>query len=120
MSNSQMQELRKRLRWSAESARAVLTEAKESKLPLVEFARQHGLEAGKLYKWRRRLDAMQKNGGRPSFEEFEVRRGSGNDPCGTGLEIMLKNGLAVRVGSRFDAETLRRLLVALCDGEGAC
>lgn len=77
------------------------------------FARHEGLSAGRLYRWRARLQLS----GRPAFvevsrPEVEVERGEGR------LEVVVASGRVVRVPTGFDVETLRRLLVVL--EEDAC
>ena len=44
-----------RTRWTAESAQAVLSEQEKSGESLSAFARRRGLEAQRLYWWRKRL-----------------------------------------------------------------
>jgi hypothetical protein len=46
---------RRRTRWTAAEARAVLAELAASGLPLAEFGRERGLHPVRLSRWRRRL-----------------------------------------------------------------
>lgn len=113
MTHAQLEEMKGRQRWSAKGARAVLSMAEQSKLPLAEFSRQHGLEAKRLYEWRRRLELGRKSGAR----FVEVGRG---DASVSPIEIVLRNGLLVRVGTAVDVNGLRRLLLALGDAGNGC
>ena len=103
-----------RPRWTAEDATKVLEAAAASGLPLAKFAEQRGLAPQRLSRWRRRL-------GRPSgappermrFEELVVHGANGEVGERDRLELVLRSGHVVRLGSEFDADALRRLLGVL-------
>jgi transposase-like protein len=99
-----------RRRWTAQDAAAVLQVAAESGLPLWTFAERQGLDPHRLYRWRRQLG--QSRAPEPMrFEEVVVQRADGGDSHR--LELVLRSGHVVRVGSHFDADALRRLLAVL-------
>lgn len=95
-------------RWTAEEAAAVLRAAAASGLSLGTFAKQQGLEAPRLYRWRRQLAQAPEP---VRFEEVVGSRAVGGDPHR--LELALPSGHVVRLGSHFDADALRRLLAVL-------
>lgn len=99
-----------------------------------EFCRAHGLSAGSFSHWKAELvrreglrasagaaDAAAPSGDRRerspealSWNEVRWPAGAAEvaGDCG-GLEIVLPRGLSVRLGPRFEAESLRRLLSVL-------
>jgi len=94
---------------------------KDSGLTAREFAAETGINAGTLQFWRYKL----KQGIRPaartkrkpssneilaSLVEVPAPVAAADDRC---FEIELGNGRRVRVGSGFDAETLRSLIAVL-------
>ena len=101
-----------RPRWTAEDAAVVLEAAAGSGLPLWTFAEQQGLDPHRLYRWRRRLGRGAPAPEPMRFEELVVQRADreASDPQ---LELVLPSGHVVRLGSRFDADALRRLLGVL-------
>ena len=50
---------RRRTRWTAVDAEAVLTELKASGKPIAEFGRERGLHPVRLSRWRKRLGSKQ-------------------------------------------------------------
>ncbi|MHB8533588.1 MAG: IS66 family insertion sequence element accessory protein TnpA [Solirubrobacteraceae bacterium] len=92
----------KRKRWSERDAREAIAALEESGQPVSVFAARHGLDAQRLYLWRRRL----RQPGRPAF--IEVKSAAGR--C---IEVELQSGRVLRVPERFDAESLRELLEVL-------
>jgi transposase-like protein len=102
-----------RRRWTAEDATVVLQAAAESGLPLWRFAEQQGLEPDRLYRWRRRLERATPAPEAVRFEEVVIRGVEREERDPHRLELVLASGHMVRVGSRFDAEALRRLLAVL-------
>jgi transposase-like protein len=101
-------------RWSAEDARAVLAELDGSGLSVEEFAGGAGLDAKRLYRWRRRL----RDAGHSLFVEVTARAPSAQGRT-DGFEVELDNGRRVRVPVGFDAGELRRLVEAL-EGPRVC
>ena len=102
-----------RPRWTEQDARVALAALERSGKPVAVFAAEHGLDAQRLYAWRRRL-----GGAEPTrFQELIVRPSSGVS-VGAPFEIVLPSGVVVRVPTSFDAAALERLLTVL--QAGAC
>jgi transposase-like protein len=100
-----------RPRWTEQDARAALAALERSGKPISVFAAEHGLDAQRLYTWRRRLGRAELT----TFRELVVRRPSPIaivDGDGT-FEIVLPSGVVVRVSTVFDAAALERLLAVL-------
>jgi len=103
----------KRRRWTAEDAKQALTALEQSGLSLGAFAAREGLDAQRLWRWRRQL-------GTPPATAFEeiVRYDAASSLDGEALaspererfEIVLTSGRVVRVPASFDASALRQLL----------
>jgi transposase-like protein len=103
----------KRRRWTAEDARQALTALKQSGLSPSAFATREGLDAQRLWRWRRQL-------GTPAATAFEeiVRHDTASGLNGETaapfeqerFEIVLASGRVVRVPASFDATALRQLL----------
>ena len=113
-------------RWTAPTAEAMLAAAERSGLTLCGFARRQGVDARRLYWWRRRLrDAVAAP--ELTFEEVPQKvngTAAGHlarveAPVVERFEIVLRGGRVVRVGASFDGEALRRLL-AIADEEAPC
>jgi len=110
-----------------------VTRWKESGLTAKEFAAELGISAGTLQHWRWRLgsNARKKSPSQctvasaPRFVEVAASDLTGNEAPSTSaqmvtaatqvepLEVVLPGGLLVRVPVRFDADVLRRVVVAL-------
>lgn len=95
-----------RRRWAVADARAALSALADSGLSVSAFAARGGLDAQRLYVWRRRL-AGEASSTSPAF--IEVRSAAAVEP----MEIVLATGHVVRVAPSFDAVALRRLLDVL-------
>jgi hypothetical protein len=106
-----------RPRWSAEDARSVLAALDRSGQPVSVFAADHGLDAQRLYIWRRRLRGSAE-AERSNFRELIVRPSVVGDDGGR-FEIVLTSGTTVRVPASFDADALMRLLEVVARA-GAC
>lgn len=96
-----------------------------------EFCRVHGLSAGSFSHWKAELvrreglrasvraaDAAAPGGDRrdrspEALSWSEVRWPAGAAEAGGGFEIVIPRGWSVRLGPRFEAESLRRLLSVL-------
>ena len=105
-------------RWTEADARAALDALRDSGEAVTQFAATHGVEAQRLYGWRRRLSRSMTPGGAPVFVEVKpelVAGASGADP----FEVMLLSGEVVRVPQRFDERALRSVLAAVRGG-GQC
>jgi transposase-like protein len=100
-------------RWTAEDAKQALTALAQSGLELSAFATREGLDAQRLWRWRRQLTAP----AAMAFEEI-VPRDAMSVPDGGAtspsererFEIVLRSGRVVRVPASFDASALRQLL----------
>jgi transposase-like protein len=103
----------KRRRWTAEDAKQVLTALDRSGLSPGAFAAREGLDAQRLWRWRRKLGTPTA----PAFEEI-VRHDAASGLDGEALapaererfEVVLTSGRVVRVPASFDATALRQLL----------
>jgi transposase-like protein len=100
-----------RPRWTEADARAVLKELARSGQSVREFSERHGLDAQRIYVWRRRVA----EGDRSTFREVEVRatRSASTEAEGSAFELTLASGVRIRIPPSFDAEALARLLDVL-------
>ena len=101
-----------RLRWTEEDARNALKALHESGKPVSVFAAEHGIDAQRLYSWRRRLGGAE----RTTFQELVVRAPalrSVADAESSPFEIVLASGDVIRVPRSFDGAALSRLLEVL-------
>lgn len=99
--------------WRERDAKRVLADLDASGLPVAAFAREQGLSAERLYRWRRRLQPV---GSTPEF--LPVRIASQRPPMAD-IELLIGDGVRVRVPRGFCDETLTRLLGVL-GGEASC
>ncbi len=100
-----------RRRWTTVDARSALTALRASGLSLAAFAAREGLEAQRLYRWRRQLSARTRSArATPAFVEIRPR---GAEP----VEVVLRSGRVLRVSDSISAPALERLVVVL---ERAC
>jgi len=98
-----------RPRWTERDARAVLSALERSGKPVRAFAAEHGLDAQRVYVWRRRLGEAE----RTTFQEVVVRPVASQPlpgPGDSGFAIALVSGDVVRVPASFDSAALGRLL----------
>ena len=124
-----------RRRWSEEEKRVIVAEAAQPCANISAVARRHGIKPSLLFRWRRMardegnakaagpaflpvaLAAPPENGDAASQE----RRPGGTEPCSapaekaqapadSRIEIELKNGRRVRVGTGADTALLSRIL----------
>ena len=100
-----------RRRWTEEDARNVLAALERSGKSVPVFATERGLDAQRLYSWRRRFGAVAK-GDTTTFRELTVRPSS-PVPVESQFEISFPSGVHVRVPVGFDAASLARLLDVL-------
>lgn len=96
-----------RRRWTIDDARTVLAGWRESGISLIAFARREGLDAHRLYRWRRRLAADGPVKETP-VEFVELRRADVE-----GVEVVLRCGRVLRVSDTIDPSRLARLARAL-------
>ena len=98
-------------RWTEEDAHSVLEKASTSSKSLSAFARGQGLNPQRLYWWRSRLAAQ-----RPATVGFqEVRLPTESL---SSFEVVLRDGLVIRVPASFDPAALCRLLAVLVESRG--
>lgn len=124
-----------RRRWSLEQKREIVAESLGPELTPTEVARKHEISSGQLYTWRRDLLATQTAmmaRFTPRFAEVEMIAPPAqlvdDDPppsevrplppapsrSGGGLiDVVLPDGVVVRVDARVDTSALRRVLDAL-------
>ena len=104
-----------RRRWTATDARAALADWRASRLALRTFAQRVGLDAQRLYRWRRVLEAEPRVGHAAAAPEFvEIR--PAQIPS---VEIVLRSGRLLRVAETIDSSVLARLARAL-EEESSC
>ena len=96
-----------RRRWTVADARAALAGLDESGLSLNAFAVRQGIDAQRLYYWRRRLSGDDLVAQPPP--DFVELRPQGPEP----VEVVLRSGRVLRVAESIDSAVLIRLVVAL-------
>ena len=118
--------------WSLEQKREIVAESLGPALTPAEVARKYGISSGLLYNWRRQiLDEQMALASRPlpSFSRVEIEPAQTDltaqrletvlaqpvaSPRPSGLiEIVLPNGVTLRVDAVVDEKALRRVLAAL-------
>jgi hypothetical protein len=106
-----------RLRWTEEDGRNALKALHESGKPVSVFAAEHGIDAQRLYSWRRRLGGAE----RTTFQELIVGPAARVSVTGREalFELVLTSGVVIRVPPFFDGAALQRLLEVLRPA-GAC
>ena len=95
-----------RPRWNEDDAREVIAALERSCQPVSVFAVEHGLDAQRVYLWRRRLRAGSARAEPSTFRELIVRPSAVVSANGGWFEIVLGSGATVRVPSSFDAPSL--------------
>ena len=116
--------------WTPEQKRDIVMESLEHGGSQIAVARRHGIGSGLLYTWRRQVVEGQLKAllpARPSFvpvasppdgkaaAAMPEAASSAAVACGapTSIEIVLPDGVTVRVGAAVDEAALRRVLAAL-------
>jgi transposase len=120
--------------WTLEQKREIVVESFGPELRPTEVARKHAINSGQLYTWRHQLLSMPNAVVRrtaPRFTEVELAPTSPNTPGPVPIdehaapvppvpvrfdgmiEIVLRDGVVLRVDGRFDGRALRRVLEAL-------
>src|SRR5690606_6632005 len=94
----------RRQRWTPEEASVVLAKQTASGLSVQQFAAREGLDAERLYRWRRRLETAPGPG--PAFVEVQPSRRPR-------IEIVLPSGHVLFVPDSVDEGALGRLLGVL-------
>lgn len=122
----------RRRRWTLEQKREIVAESYGGDLTPTEVARKHVISSGQLYTWRREVLGMRSAvvaRAVPRFAEVEIGgsapptlrpapapdtagRQPSRDPVGR-MEIVLSDGVAIRVDAAVDGAALRRVLAAL-------
>jgi transposase len=120
-----------RRRWSLEQKQAIAAESLQSDASPTTIARRYGISSGLLSTWRKALLAAQPAtaaGSAPQFARVAVARnvqlaapgaspplllpGPAAQPA-TPIEIVLPDGITVRVDPQIDPRALRRILTVL-------
>ena len=126
----------RRRRWSVEQKQEIVAESLSPDTTPTEVARKHALSSGLLYTWRQQLLAGQLSPAlrpAPTFAKVEIAGASGQpdpadhtpkEPAGSAattplprleglIEIVLPDGVTLRVDAQVDGRALRRVLAAL-------
>ena len=125
--------------WSPEQKRGIVAESLGPELTPTEVARKYGIGSGLLYTWRSQM-LTEPSGvvtrSNPSFAQvelapspvqFEAPRPSSDEPVPASastamprpeglIEIVLPDGVSLRVDAQVDVRALRGVLIALRDG----
>lgn len=104
----------RRRRWSAEEKQAIVLESLAPNVSIAGIARKHGIGTGQLYGWRHQF-LVSRPGTTANFARVELLneppQGGKPAPARGGLiEIVLPNGLTIRVDVQVDEHALRRVL----------
>jgi transposase len=123
----------RRRTWTLEQKRAIVAESLGPELTPTEVARKYAISSGLLYSWRQQVIGGQVSvvtGSAPSFARVELattlQSPDGSATVGASLppslsrpdgliEIVLPNGVLVRLDAAVDGRALRRVLSALDD-----
>jgi transposase len=118
--------------WPVEQKREIVAESLGPDLTPTEVARKHGISSGLLYNWRRQILSEQMalvSRASPSFTRVEIEPAQADpttqrletvlaqpvaSPRPLGLiEIVLPDGVTLRVDAAVEEKALRRVLAAL-------
>jgi len=106
-----------RRRWKTADARAALSALAASGLSVGAFAQREGLDAERLYRWRRRFAregrAEARTATAPATPALIELRPSPSPRRAEPVEIVLGSGVTVRVAETIDPSALARLVAAL-------
>ena len=83
-----------------------IDECRESGLSYAEYARRNGLKGSAFGYWRKRL--AESSVEKPAFVELKM-----SAPTKSGIEIVLRNRIRIRVVSDFDEAVLGKLIGVL-------
>jgi len=100
-------------RWSPDDAEVILTAWQESGLSVAEFARAHGWDPMRLYRWRRELGQTDVAVEPLEFIELEVKGRSSSASLQREPFIVEFGDIRIHVPAQFDAEGLSRLMDAI-------
>jgi hypothetical protein len=95
--------------WSAAEARDALSDQQASGLSVIQFAEREGLQAQRLYVWRRRL-AYEKFKASSASQFIELRPAHSVSHT---IEVMLLSGLVVKATTDIEPDTLARFVSAI-------
>jgi len=84
-----------------------IAEQERSGLSVKQFCKERGVSEYSFYTWRKRLAKKE-----PVRFALVDREAAGQEPA-TALEVVLRSGERLRIGSGVDAGTLRTVLEAL-------
>ena len=117
--------------WTLEQKREIVAESLGSELTPSEVARKHAISSGQLYTWRRQLLSLPCaviERALPRFAAVDLAAASPAAPeptptsgpapaapvrAGGMIEVMLPNGVSLRVDAEVDGRAFRRVLDAL-------
>ena len=114
----------RRRRWSDADKQQILQETLVPGATVAAVAKRHGIGTGQIYTWRRQALAGAVGGFMPVTVSEEIRPDTSPEPalpaprsaasprCGV-IEIVLANGIRLRVGNDVDGAALRCVLAAL-------
>jgi len=103
------------LRWGSEDAELVLAAWRESGLSVAGFAREHGWDPMRLYRWRRELGQAEIETESLEFIEVEVTAGGLSPTLQSEPFVVELEGIRIHVPPQFDAGALCRLMdTVLC------
>jgi transposase-like protein len=97
-----------RRRWTIDEARAALEAQSASGLSVRAFAQREGLDAQRLFRWRR-IVARAKHGSAAPLTFVEVKQPRHAEP----IEVVLSSGRILRVTESVDPDALARIADAL-------
>ena len=124
----------RRRSWTLEQKREIVAESLGPELTPTEVARKHAISSGQLYTWRQQLLSMPGTvieRAMPRFAAVDLAPGSrcASEPAPIGgtvpaepatpartggtIEIVLPNGISLRVDTEVDGGALRRVLDAV-------
>jgi transposase-like protein len=110
-------EVVRRRRWREADAQIVLRVSRESGMSLSRFAREHGVQPARIWRWSARLG--EQSNGSVVFHPVRLIRSSNGDHNPGIIEVILPDGRRVRVPEGFAAADLARVLAVL-EGAVSC
>ena len=114
----------RRRRWSDSDKQEILKETLAPGATVAAVARRHGIGTGQVYTWRRQALAGAVGGFMPVTISEEIRSDASPGPALPAprsapspqrgvIEIVLANGIQLRIGNDVDGAALRCVLAAL-------
>lgn len=103
-------------RWSASDARLILDALTSSGLSIPEFSHEYGVDAQRLYAWRRRLATLARNEAPIAFVQLQPPEPRAPATAPTRYELLLPGGETLRIEGGVVAADLTILLDALRGG----